>query len=126
LDDARKTGYTQTLTGRRRYFPELTGGTPSWRLGEIERAAINQPVQGLDADIAKLAMIAVRKMLNLDEARMLLTIHDELLLEISERSIETLVPQIRTAMESVMPDLGVPLSVDARAGTHWGSLAPLS
>lgn len=125
LAQARKTGYTETLTGRRRYFPELTGGMPAWRAGEIERAAINQPVQGLDADIAKLAMIAVRaEAADPDDARILLTIHDELLLEVRGGSIATSVPRIRAAMEGVMPDLGVPLAVDARAGSRWGSLEP--
>lgn len=125
LENARKTGYTETLTGRRRYFPELSGSTPSWRTGEIERAAINQPVQGLDADIAKLAMSAVRAIVDNEDARILLTIHDELLLEVRSGSIATSVPRIRAAMEGVMPELGVPLSVDARAGTRWGSLDPL-
>lgn len=123
LANARKTGYTETKTGRRRYFPELTGGTPAWRLGEIERAAINQPVQGLDADIAKLAMIQVREITgDGEEARILLTIHDELLLEVRKGSMKEFVPRLRAAMEGVMPELGVPLSIDVRAGTRWGSL----
>jgi DNA polymerase I len=125
LENARKTGYTETLTGRRRYFPELAGGAPSWRTGEIERAAINQPVQGLDADIAKKAMVQVREALG-EEGYILLTIHDELLLELPAGSIKSLVPKIRSTMEGIMPELGVPLVVDVRTGTRWGSLEPFS
>ncbi len=123
LAAARKTGYTETRTGRRRYFPELASSAPSWRMAEIERAAINQPVQGLGGDIAKLAMIAVRDLVSAgDDAHILLTIHDELLLEVRTGSMKELVPRIRAAMEGVMPELGVPLSVDVRAGSRWGSL----
>lgn len=127
LETARKTGYTETLTGRRRYFPELGSGGPSWRTSEIERAAINQPVQGLDADIAKRAMIKVRELLSdPEQGRILLTIHDELLLELRTSSIKSLVPQIRNTMEGVMPELGIPLIVDVRAGARWGSLEHFS
>lgn len=127
LASARKTGYTETKTGRRRYFPELMAGGPAWRTSEIERAAINQPVQGLDADIAKLAIIKVREITgDGNDARILLTIHDELLLEVREGSMKELVPRLRAAMEGVMPDLGVPLAVDARAGSRWGSLERLT
>ena len=126
IEGARKEGFTSTLTGRRRYFPELTSGGPSWRTAEIERAAINHPVQGLDADIAKRAMLAVRELLGEGErGRILLTIHDELLLEVPASSIKGLVPLIRTAMEGVMPELGIPLVVDVRAGSRWGSLESL-
>jgi len=125
LDDARKLGYTETLTGRRRYFPELSSGGPAWRLAEFERAAINHPVQGLDADIAKRAMLAVRDILREDGGDILLTIHDELLVEIPAGSMKALVPRIRAAMESVMPELGIPLVVDVRAGSRWGSLEHL-
>jgi DNA polymerase-1 len=127
LASARKTGYTETKTGRRRYFPALTAGGPSWMTSETERAAINHPVQGLDADIAKLAMLQVREITgDGEDARILLTIHDELLLEVKTGSMKTLVPRLRAAMEGVMPELGIPLAVDVRAGVRWGSLDHLS
>ncbi len=127
LENARKSGYTETLTGRRRYFPELASGAPSWRTAEVERAAINQPVQGLDADIAKRAMINVRELLaSGGRGHILLTIHDELLLELPTSSIKALVPHIRQTMEAAMPELGVPLVVDVRTGRRWGSLEPFS
>lgn len=126
IANARRDGYASTLTGRRRYFPALANG-PSWMAAEAERAAINHPVQGLEADVIKRAMIAARDVLVAadawgTDARMLLTIHDELLFEIRDAACARHIPVIRQAMEGVLPELDIPLTLSVRTGKRWGSL----
>lgn len=124
---ARTHGHTETLTGRKRYFPELQAYSRPHIVAEAERAAINHPVQGLEADIVKLAMLAVKDLLVKEDvwgdgARMLLNIHDELLFEIRDDMIDALVRPIRGKMENIFPALRVPLRVDVHTGKDWGTM----
>lgn len=115
-EEARAKGFTTTLCGRRRYFPEIHAANRAIRQG-AERQAINAPIQGTAADMMKLAMLRVRENLDLDRVAMLLTVHDELVFEIEPESREALEP-IRGHMESALP-LDVPVEVDAKVGPNW-------
>ncbi|HZW03551.1 MAG TPA: DNA polymerase I [Anaerolineaceae bacterium] len=130
LDGLRKQaaqqGYVETLMGRRRYFPNLQNlRNPNLRNRE-EREAINAPVQGTAADIMKLAMIHVPRALQKAglSARVLLQVHDELLIEVSEAELAAAARVVRTTMEQVYP-LAIPLETEARAGKTWGDLIPI-
>jgi DNA polymerase I len=119
VDRARTDGYTTTILGRRRYIPELQHGNPRVRaLGE--RQALNAPIQGSAADILKLAMIAVDRGLAESEpdARMVLTVHDELVIEVPVGRSEVTKQQVRSLMEQAY-QLDVPLVVDAAIGKTW-------
>lgn len=128
---ARKHGYTETLFGRRRQFPEMKSSLPYVR-AQAERMAINAPLQGTQADIIKLAMVRADEMLAkegaLDDAHLLLQVHDELVYEIrSERSGE-LSAKIQEIMESVLPAAetrGVPILVTMKSGPDWGEMKTL-
>ncbi|MEG3897528.1 MULTISPECIES: DNA polymerase I [unclassified Microcoleus] len=134
--DAIALGYVTTILGRRRYLNfesesirDLKGRNPqdihSDRLKSLSRddaqslrAAANAPIQGSSADIIKLAMIEVHKILQNYQARLLLQVHDELIFEVPPDEWEELQPKIRTAMENALP-LSVPLIVDIHAGQNW-------
>lgn len=121
LEAARETGYVRTLLGRKRYIPELHSANRNERLA-AERAAINMPFQGTAADIMKLAMIRVHRRLPEIEpkARMLLQVHDELLLESpdSREQVAAVAHAVRAEMEQAYP-LRVPLTVEAKVGHNW-------
>jgi len=121
LEEAREKGYVRTLLGRKRYMPELHSANRNERLA-AERAAINMPFQGTAADIMKLAMIRVHRRLPEVEpkARMLLQVHDELLLESpdSRESVLEVARAARAEMEQAYP-LRVPLTVEAKIGQNW-------
>lgn len=121
LEEARAKGYVRTLLGRKRYMPELHSANRNERLA-AERAAINMPFQGTAADIMKLAMIRVRRRLPEMEpkARMLLQVHDELLLESpdSHEQVAEVARAVRAEMEQAYP-LRVPLTVEAKVGLNW-------
>ena len=118
--EARRVGYTTTLFGRRRYLPELLSG--NWRTRQMgERMALNAPVQGSAADVIKIAMIELDSRLALDEARMLLQIHDELVFEVREDVVEPTVRLVRKMMEGVV-ELDVPLTVDLGTGPDLASV----
>jgi len=116
---ARARGYVTTVLGRRRYLPELGVGDPAVRQF-AERAATNTPIQGSAADLIKLAMLEVPR--RLAEAglggRLLLQVHDELVLEVPEAELAGAAARVRSAMENVWP-LRVPLQVDVRHGVNW-------
>jgi DNA polymerase-1 len=119
VKDAYRDGFTTTLLGRRRYLPELEHSNPRVRaLGE--RQALNAPIQGSAADIIKLAMIRTDKGLKADNsrARMVLTVHDELLFEVPLQEVERTKEMVRSFMEQAYP-LAVPLKVDIATGTDW-------
>ena len=122
---AREQGYVSTLFGRRRWIPELTARNPSLR-GAGERMAINMPIQGTAADIVKIAMIRLyQRLLGMEtRTRILLQVHDELLLEVPRSELDGLVPIVREEMESAVK-LDVPLTVDIKTGTDWESLTPI-
>ena len=122
-------GYTKTLFGRRRYFPELKSKIPYIK-GEAERMAINAPIQGTaTADIIKLAMKKLDKILENFDAKLILQVHDELVLEIKNEEVSRLIPLIKEAMEDAIPALflkgmeSVPLLVSIKQGENWGELA---
>ncbi len=129
-------GYVETLLGRRRYFNfnnstlrNLKGSDPKdidldklKRLDQYDagllRAAANAPIQGSSADIIKIAMVNVHKLLQNYQARLLLQVHDELVFEVPPDEWEELQPKIRETMESAV-ELSVPLVVDVHAGQNW-------
>jgi DNA polymerase-1 len=120
--EARACGYVTTVLGRRRYLPELGARDPAVRQF-AERAATNTPIQGSAADLIKLAMLAVRRALGAAGlgGRMLLQVHDELVLEVPAAEVEATAAAVRSAMEGVWP-LKVPLQVDVRAGGSWAEV----
>jgi len=125
-DTARRQGFVSTLLGRKRQIPELHAANAALR-GAGERMAINMPIQGTAADIVKIAMIRLAERLTAGgyAARMLLQVHDELLLEVPRAEVDRLIPLLRETMESALP-LDVPLTVDVKVGTDWESMTPVS
>jgi DNA polymerase I len=123
VDEARKTGYTETIFGRRRYLPDLTSDNRQ-RREAAERMALNAPIQGSAADIVKVAMLQVdRKLIaNGLQSRMLLQVHDELVLEVAKGEREQLEELVRTAMSGAA-ELTVPLDVSVGAGRSWHEAA---
>ena len=117
--EARDRGYTTTIFGRRRQLPELASG--NFRIRQMgERMAQNAPVQGSAADIFKLAMIELDRALDVTESqsRMLLTVHDEIVLEVPVGEVDAVKVTVRETMESVC-QLKVPLVVDLGFGPNW-------
>ena len=119
VDQARERGYTTTLYGRRRYIPELTSSNFNVR-SAAERIALNSPIQGTAADLIKLAMIQVDRVLSqrFPEARLLLQVHDELIVECPEQIAEEVAAVVSSQMEQVA-DLSVPLTAEAKWGKSW-------
>ncbi len=119
VEDAREKGYTETMYGRRRYIPELKSSNFNVRSG-AERMTLNTPIQGTAADIIKLAMIKVDAALrnNFPEAKLLLQVHDELIVECPEEIAEEVAELVSREMESVAA-LNVPLTADAKTGKSW-------
>jgi len=115
LTHARDKGWVGTLYGRRRWFPEISS-TNRGRREEAEREALNHPIQGTAADLIKLAMAAV--VVEAPEARLILSIHDELLFEVPKRRIGEAGEKIRRIMEGVVK-LSVPLKVESAVGASW-------
>ncbi|RBP98654.1 DNA polymerase I [Bifidobacterium aemilianum] len=120
---AREDGYTETIFGRRRYFPELRSQNRN-RRDAAERAALNAPIQGSAADIMKLAMIRADKALRDAgvNSRIILQIHDELVLEVAAGEAEQASKLVKDAMEHAV-DLAVPLNVSIGIGKDWQSAA---
>jgi DNA polymerase I len=116
LVEARSTGKVTTLLGRIRYIPEIHNRSFTVR-GNAERMAINAPIQGTAADILKLAMIALDANLS-DHAAMLLTVHDEIVIEVAEAKAERVAGIVKETMENIYP-LRVPLAVDTKWGRSW-------
>ncbi len=123
VEDARADGYTQTMFGRRRYFPELQSSVRRVR-DMAERAALNAPIQGSAADIFKLAMIAVQAELLEGgfASRMILQIHDELVLEIAPGEAEAVKRVVSEAMASSV-SMSIPLEVAVGQGKSWREAA---
>ncbi len=119
ISATKEKGYVCTLLGRRRPIPELRHQNRTVRqLGE--RLAVNSPIQGTAADIIKIAMINTRKRLKREHlgARMILQIHDELLLEFSEKELHPVMKLVKEEMESAV-ELSVPVRVDIGYGSNW-------
>jgi DNA polymerase-1 len=120
----REHGYVETIFGRRAHYPEIRSSNPQVRAFN-ERAAINAPIQGSAADVIRRAMIRMEDALDkakLDDVRMLLQVHDELVFEAPEALADKAMPVIRHVMENAaLPalDMAVPLKVDVRAARNW-------
>ncbi|WNW12671.1 DNA polymerase I [Pseudomonas sp. DTU_2021_1001937_2_SI_NGA_ILE_001] len=118
-EQAAEKGYVETLFGRRLYLPEINSNKPQQRAG-AERTAINAPMQGTAADIIKKAMVAVNTWLNESglDARVILQVHDELVLEVREDLVERISEEIRPHMSGAA-QLDVPLVVEVGVGNNW-------
>jgi DNA polymerase-1 len=125
LHQARTQGFVQTLLGRKRYVPDLAQLAPALRQ-QAEREAVNMPIQGSNADMIKIAM--VRLQAQLEElklrTRMILQVHDELVLEVPDDEMDLARELVRGAMEGAMP-LKVPVKVEMKAGRNWYEVEPL-
>ena len=119
IASARENGYVETIFGRRRYLPDINSQNANLR-SLSERNAVNAPIQGSAADIIKLAMIGVDRALSeqAPDARMVLQIHDELLLEVPRERIEQVRGLLVREMEGVA-SLSVPLTVECNYGENW-------
>jgi DNA polymerase-1 len=123
VDEARRTGYTETILGRRRYLPDLTSDNRQ-RREMAERMALNAPIQGSAADIIKVAMLKVDAALR-DSAlssRMLLQVHDELVFDVAPGESEALESLVREQMAAAA-ELTVPLDVSVGTGPSWHAAA---
>lgn len=127
LDDtvriARTTGYVTTMYGRRRYLPELNA-QPGGARAQAERIAINTPIQGTAADLIKLAMIRLDRVLKQRglAARMILQVHDELLLEAPKEEWREAAELAKREMEGVA-ELKIPLKVELKSGPNWAEMS---
>jgi DNA polymerase I len=123
VDEARRTGYTETLLGRRRYLPDLTSDNRQ-RREMAERMALNAPIQGSAADIIKVAMLRVDSALRAGglASRMLLQVHDELVLEVGPGERERVEALVRAEMGAAYP-LRAPLVVSVGHGRTWDDAA---
>ena len=126
IRSAGELGYVETLAGRRRNFDELKQRLPFNQRQALERQAINAPIQGTAADITKLAMSNLYNRLQSMglRAKMLLQVHDELVLEVPHEELEPVAVLVREVMESTF-DLDVPLQVDIEAGSNWYDMEQL-
>jgi DNA polymerase-1 len=124
-DVAREQGYVETLLGRRRWIPELSARNATLR-GAGERMAINMPIQGTAADIMKIALIRLHDRLTAmrSPARMLLSVHDEVLLEVPRDGVDELAPVVHEVLAGAL-HLDVPLDVDVKVGDDWESMTRL-
>jgi len=116
---ARDTGFVETVYGRRLYLPDIRSGNAAMRQ-YAERSAINAPMQGTAADIIKRAMIAVDAWCQREDApaRLIMQVHDELVLEVRSEAAESVATAIRDRMTAA-GELRVPLRVDIGTGANW-------
>lgn len=121
VDQARKDGYTSTIFGRRRYLPELISDNRLAR-ENAERAALNAPIQGTAADIIKVAMIRVDNAIKGMKSRVLLQVHDELVVEIAPGELDQVQEIVEREMDASI-SLRVPLEVSAGTGDNWDAAA---
>lgn len=118
-ESAREKGYTQTISGRRRYFKDIKSGNASIR-ANAERAAINSPIQGTAADMIKLAMVQIHKIMQGRKSKMILQVHDELLFDLHQEEQDELPPLILEAMETAITlPHEVPIKIDLGFGDNW-------
>ena len=126
--EAYEHGYVATLLGRRRPIPDITSRIPQLA-ASAERMAVNHPIQGTGADLMKMAMITVDRHIRetglADRVRMLLQVHDELVIEVRSDALEKTAEAVRHIMESVYA-LDVPLIADAKYGDNWSDMTPLA
>jgi DNA polymerase-1 len=123
IAEARSKGFTTTLRGRRRHFPDIHAARINDRKA-AERQAMNAPIQGTAADMLKLAMIHSTEVLRGSSTRMLLNVHDELVFEVPIGG-EDIIPKLQRTMEHAL-ELNVPTEVDAKIGQDWNEMTPLT
>src|SRR3989339_805850 len=118
-EKARKSGFVETLLGRKRYIPDIDSSNKNTR-EFAERVAINAPIQGSASDIIKLAMVKLYCIMKKEDfkGRLLLQVHDELILECPEKDVESLKILVKETMENVVK-LKVPVKVDVSSGDNW-------
>ena len=123
---AAEIGYVETLLGRKRYFPALQGKINMQLKNREEREAINAPIQGTAADIMKLAMLKIPSALHAAglKGKMLLQVHDELVLECPKKEVEKTAKVVQETMAEAYP-MSIPLETEARAGASWGEMTVL-
>lgn len=123
VEEARNTGYTQTALGRRRYLPDLTSSNRQ-RREMAERMALNAPIQGTAADIVKIAMLRVDRALEREKlrSRLLLQVHDEIVLEVAPGERDTVEELVRREMAGAV-HLRAPLDISVGSGATWESAA---
>jgi DNA polymerase-1 len=119
VEQAKRDGYVETMFGRRRYLPELSSGKHMMRAFG-ERVARNMPIQGTAADIIKIAMVRVDERLKKEglQARLVLQVHDELIVEAPQSESEQVAALLQEEMENAV-SLDVPLTADAAVGRTW-------
>ncbi len=119
IEFAKENGYVATQTGRRRYIRDINSRNNSLR-NAAQRLAMNSPLQGTAADMLKLAMIRVHRALREGDFRtkMLLTVHDEIVFDLHQTEIETVIPVIVQAMSTALP-MKVPIVVETGVGKNW-------
>jgi DNA polymerase-1 len=131
LDGIRKeaavNGFVETMLGRRRYFPNLKSGLNQAMKNREEREAINSPIQGTAADIMKIAMIKIPPALAKAglHGRMLLQVHDELVIECPREELNKVAGLVQALMENAYP-LSIPLTTEARWGMNWDEMQRLA
>ena len=120
LKQAKKSGYVTTICNRRRYLPEINSSNRAARQF-TERTAINTPIQGTAADLIKMAMIKIYRRIKKAglNTKMIMQVHDELVLEAPDREVATAEAMVREEMEGVMA-MVVPLKVSVAKGKNWG------
>ncbi len=119
---ARKSGYLETVCGRRRWFPEM--GSSNFHIRQAaERMAVNMPIQGTAADVIKLAMVSIDKRMQAlgMRSRMILQVHDELIFETPQDELDDLKAMVLELMPAAL-ELAVPLKVELKTGHNWGDL----
>lgn len=129
--EAAKNGYTETLFGRRRYFPGFKSSLPGL-VAQAERMAINAPIQGTQADIIKLAMVHCDKLIEKnnwrEKVKLTMQVHDELVFEVAEDAAEEIAFTLKKAMEDAAPIeklAQVPIVAEAAIGPNWGEMQKL-
>ncbi len=122
LEFGYKNGYVETISGRRRYIPELSAANKFLKSAG-ERAAINHPIQGTSADMIKKAMVDIDS--SLRGVKMILQVHDELLFECSPKEAKEIAKMVKEKMENALK-LSVPVIAEVKTGPNWGEMTPLT
>lgn len=123
IQEVHETGLTRNKIGRLRYYPDINSPNFAVR-GAAERQSVNAPIQSLQADIIKMAMIKIDKSITDADCRMLLQVHDELVFEVQEGKVSQYVPKIKEIMESAFK-LKVPIVADAKVGDNWNEMTKI-
>jgi DNA polymerase-1 len=120
VERARELGYVETITGRRRYLPEIRSANAAVR-ASAERNAINMPIQGSSADLIKIAMVQIARVAREEKwrTRLLLQVHDELVFDLYLPEKERVLEVVQDRMRNALPELQVPILVEAGLGANW-------